>query len=251
MVSHSMDDLAALADRIAVLNEGRLLMEGSPREVFLRADELERVGLGVPAAQHMAGSLIARGVPLDARRLYGRRGARAPTSRTWLRRAPGRWADGGVLLRKLLPGLRRALPARSAHQAPRGPGAPCHGARQPPPSGRWRPSPSSRRGSTRSRAFPPAGRCGSLAPLAAIVAVVAVLNLLTNHSGPGPREPLDLPDHRGQRARVPVHGRAHAHHDVRDEPGDAHHHHARPHLRARAPAGALRTARVCRRTSWA
>ena len=70
MVSHSMDDLAALADRIAVLNEGRLLMEGSPREVFLRADELERVGLGVPAAQHMAGSLIARGVPLDARRLY-------------------------------------------------------------------------------------------------------------------------------------------------------------------------------------
>ena len=70
MVSHSMDDLAQLADRVAVMNEGRVSMVGTPREVFARADELERVGLGVPAAQRMARDLIARGAPLDSQALF-------------------------------------------------------------------------------------------------------------------------------------------------------------------------------------
>lgn len=62
MVSHSMDDLASLADRIVVLNEGRVALEGAPRTVFARAEELERIGLGLPAAERMARRLRAAGV---------------------------------------------------------------------------------------------------------------------------------------------------------------------------------------------
>lgn len=70
MVSHSMDDLAELCDRVVVMNEGGVLMDGTPCEVFCRADELRRVGLGLPAAQRMAGALRADGLPLAAGRLY-------------------------------------------------------------------------------------------------------------------------------------------------------------------------------------
>ncbi len=62
MVSHSMDDLASLADRIVVLNEGRVALEGAPRTVFAQAEELERIGLGLPAAERMARRLRAAGV---------------------------------------------------------------------------------------------------------------------------------------------------------------------------------------------
>lgn len=64
MVSHSMDDLASLADRIVVLNEGRVALEGAPRTVFARVEELERIGLGLPAAERMARRLRAAGVPV-------------------------------------------------------------------------------------------------------------------------------------------------------------------------------------------
>lgn len=64
MVSHSMDDLASLADRIVVLNEGRVALEGAPRTVFAQAEELERIGLGLPAAERMARRLRAAGVPV-------------------------------------------------------------------------------------------------------------------------------------------------------------------------------------------
>ena len=64
MVSHGMDDLASLADRIVVLNEGRVALEGVPRTVFARAEELERIGLGLPAAERMARRLREAGVPV-------------------------------------------------------------------------------------------------------------------------------------------------------------------------------------------
>ena len=70
MVSHSMDDLAELCDRIVVLNDGSVALEGAPAEVFGHARELRSLGLGLPAAQHMARALAGRGVPLDLRRLY-------------------------------------------------------------------------------------------------------------------------------------------------------------------------------------
>ena len=70
MVSHSMDDLALLCDRVVVMNEGAVYADGMPEQVFLRADELERVGLGLPAAQRMAHRLASAGVPLPLDRLY-------------------------------------------------------------------------------------------------------------------------------------------------------------------------------------
>lgn len=70
MVSHSMDDLAELCDRVVVLNEGAVLMDGAPHDVFCRPDELRRVGLDAPAAQRMAMGLRALGVPLAHGRLY-------------------------------------------------------------------------------------------------------------------------------------------------------------------------------------
>ncbi len=70
MVSHSMDDLARYCDRVAIFNRGRLFAEGAPGEVFLRAEELAQIGLGVPAAQRMARSLAAAGLPLPTDRLY-------------------------------------------------------------------------------------------------------------------------------------------------------------------------------------
>lgn len=70
MVSHSMDDLANCCDRIVVMNEGTVFAEGTPAQVFAHADELKSLGLGVPAAQRMALSLVQAGVPLRCDKLY-------------------------------------------------------------------------------------------------------------------------------------------------------------------------------------
>lgn len=69
MVSHSMDDLAELADRILILNEGEQFALGAPAEVFARGDELRAIGLDVPAAQKLAGELRDAGFHLP-RPLY-------------------------------------------------------------------------------------------------------------------------------------------------------------------------------------
>ncbi len=48
LVSHSMEDVARLVDRILVMDKGRLVMDDTTREVFKRAPELEKIGLGIP-----------------------------------------------------------------------------------------------------------------------------------------------------------------------------------------------------------
>ncbi len=48
LVSHSMEDVAKLVDRILVMHRGKVEMDGCTREVFKRSDELESLGLGVP-----------------------------------------------------------------------------------------------------------------------------------------------------------------------------------------------------------
>ena len=70
MVSHSMDDLANCCDRIVVMNEGAVFAEGTPTQMFARANELKSIGLGVPAAQRMALALAQAGVPLRCDNLY-------------------------------------------------------------------------------------------------------------------------------------------------------------------------------------
>lgn len=69
MISHSMEDLAELCDRILVLSEGRTLMLGTPAEVFSDAALLKSVGLAVPASQLLALRLRERGFALP-RDLY-------------------------------------------------------------------------------------------------------------------------------------------------------------------------------------
>ena len=48
LVSHSMEDVAKLVNRLLVMHNGEIAMDGETREVFKRADELESLGLGIP-----------------------------------------------------------------------------------------------------------------------------------------------------------------------------------------------------------
>ena len=61
MVSHNMDDISTLATRLVVMSKGRMVLTGSPREVFQQRELLESVGLGVPQAAQLAEELIAAG----------------------------------------------------------------------------------------------------------------------------------------------------------------------------------------------
>ena len=63
-ITHSMPE-AVLFDRVVVLDAGRLVMDGTPAEVFRRVDELREVGLDVPLAASLAHRLRSRGVPLQ------------------------------------------------------------------------------------------------------------------------------------------------------------------------------------------
>lgn len=61
MVSHSMDDVASLAERVIVMNGGTVAMDGAPRDVFFRGEELRAIGLDVPQAVELAGKLREKG----------------------------------------------------------------------------------------------------------------------------------------------------------------------------------------------
>ena len=61
MVSHSMDDVASLAERVIVMNHGELVMDGAPRDVFACGEELRGMGLDVPQAVQLADKLRERG----------------------------------------------------------------------------------------------------------------------------------------------------------------------------------------------
>ena len=61
MVSHSMDDVASLTERVIVMNHGKVAMDGTPREVFSRGEQLREMGLDVPQAVILADKLRARG----------------------------------------------------------------------------------------------------------------------------------------------------------------------------------------------
>lgn len=64
-ITHYMEE-AARADRILVISDGRLYMDGTPREVFSQADALRAVGLEVPQAVELATALAAQGLAVDA-----------------------------------------------------------------------------------------------------------------------------------------------------------------------------------------
>ena len=65
MVSHSMDDVAKMADRLLVLNGGRAEMCAPPPEVFANAQRLRSIGLSVPQVTELFLRLRELGLPVD------------------------------------------------------------------------------------------------------------------------------------------------------------------------------------------
>jgi ABC-type methionine transport system ATPase subunit len=67
VATHNMDDVTALAERVYVLEAGRVALQGSTRWVFSQAERLRALGLDVPAAAAVMATLRDRGlsVPLD------------------------------------------------------------------------------------------------------------------------------------------------------------------------------------------
>ena len=68
MVSHSMEDVARLTDRLLVLNGSHLAMDASPAEVFTHAEELVGMGLNIPQVTKVFLDLKKRG--LDVKNVY-------------------------------------------------------------------------------------------------------------------------------------------------------------------------------------
>ncbi|MEF2656402.1 MAG: energy-coupling factor transporter ATPase [Eggerthellaceae bacterium] len=65
MVSHNMNDIARLADRVLVMHEGEVAFIGTPEEIFTQhASELREIGLGIPHAQRLANELREQGMSL-------------------------------------------------------------------------------------------------------------------------------------------------------------------------------------------
>ncbi len=64
LITHYMNE-AALADRVAVMDEGRLMLDGTPKEVFSHVDELKRVGLDVPQTTELIHELNMAGFDLN------------------------------------------------------------------------------------------------------------------------------------------------------------------------------------------
>ena len=65
LVSHSMEDVAHYAGRVIVLNDGKVAMDGHPREIFMRYKELEKMGLSAPQMTYVMQDLIGRGLEVD------------------------------------------------------------------------------------------------------------------------------------------------------------------------------------------
>ena len=64
-ITHFMDE-AVLADRVAVMDDGKIAMLGAPREVFAHVDEIRALGLDVPEMMRLAAELRRKGLKLGA-----------------------------------------------------------------------------------------------------------------------------------------------------------------------------------------
>ena len=63
--SHSMEDMAEYAERLLVMNQGELVMDGLPHEIFGRYKELEKMGLSAPKMTYLMHSLAGKGYDLS------------------------------------------------------------------------------------------------------------------------------------------------------------------------------------------
>lgn len=65
LVSHSMEDIARLVQRIIVLYKGKIHMQGTTKEIYSQAEELKRIGLGVPQVVEIMGELHKNGFEIN------------------------------------------------------------------------------------------------------------------------------------------------------------------------------------------
>lgn len=66
IVSHSMEDMAKIAERLIVMNKGTIVLDGTPKEVFRHIDLLEEIGLAVPQISYLIRSLVDHGFDIDS-----------------------------------------------------------------------------------------------------------------------------------------------------------------------------------------
>ena len=65
-VSHNMSDIAEMSDRVIVMSEGRIALDGTPREVFSHAKELSDMGLSVPPARELVEQIKAKAAGFES-----------------------------------------------------------------------------------------------------------------------------------------------------------------------------------------
>lgn len=65
MVSHSMEDVANIAEHIIVMNHGEVALEGTPANVFKEVDKLESIGLAVPQVTYLVKALREKGFDIS------------------------------------------------------------------------------------------------------------------------------------------------------------------------------------------
>ena len=65
LVSHSMEDVAKYVERIIVMNQGQVMFDDTPKEVFRHYKELEEVGLAAPQVTYLLHELKAKGLNVD------------------------------------------------------------------------------------------------------------------------------------------------------------------------------------------
>lgn len=65
MVSHSMEEVAQNVDRIVVINDSHIVMDGKPGEIFTHAEELMKIGLDIPQVTRLFLRLRELGMPVD------------------------------------------------------------------------------------------------------------------------------------------------------------------------------------------
>ncbi|MBS6610135.1 MULTISPECIES: energy-coupling factor transporter ATPase [Peptoniphilus] len=65
LVSHSMEDVAKIAERIIVMDKGKLFLDSNPREIFRNEDKLLSVGLGIPQITSLMRTLKKKGLDIN------------------------------------------------------------------------------------------------------------------------------------------------------------------------------------------
>ena len=66
LVSHSMEDMSKLADKLIVMNRGKVEFVGTPKEIFRHENRLNEIGLGVPKVVTLMNALRAKGYDIES-----------------------------------------------------------------------------------------------------------------------------------------------------------------------------------------